>query len=388
MPTDTRPGMVYVKPIASLKDRLLMGQSLLRGARITSANGEYFLAFQTDGNLVVYNRSGQAIWAPGPTSIPPVTNLAGRGGTKAIMQNDGNFVVYANETPLWQTQTVGRGGFIVIQNDGNLVIYSNSNSPVWQSYTAGGHYGAPTTSPFAIIASTLGGAAKSLANGVAVAAKWTGHAFTDVTSSPLWKIAAGVAPFVLPGIGLAVSAGMVTASAIGKAASVKDAIIGAARENMPGGVAGQAGFDVAIGVAVHGEGMTEASLNAVRNQVPDGPAKAGFDAALSLHAGRVLSPTTAPVTLTAQGKAAYYATQGLVKIKAPPAMKVAVSQMIVTNANAHRGLESAVNDIGGKDISWLEWIWHEVKNVGVKVHDTIIPRNPKTIVTVRGVRVQ
>lgn len=358
------------------KDKLLPNASLTKGGRITSSNGEYYFLFQNDGNVALYNKANQAIWSP---------NIAGRGGTKATMQSDGNFVIYnAQNGAIWSTQSVGHpGAFLIIQPDGNLVVNQNGTA-IWHSNTYGGHFHAQSSSPFAAIARTLGGAAKGLASGVSVAAKWSGHAFTDVTSSSLWKIVAGVAPFVLPGIGLAVSAGMVTASVIGKAASVKDAIIGVARANMPGGDAGKAGFDVGIGVAVHGEGMTEASLNAVRNQIPNGPAKIGFDAALSLHAGRVTS-TAAPVNLSVQAKAAYYTTKGLINIKAPPAMKKAVAEAVVTSADAHRGMQAAImNTVNPRDVSWLEWLWHEVKNVGVNVHANITGKSPKNIVTVKG----
>jgi len=243
-------------------------------------------------------------------------------------------------------------------------------------------------SPLGVLASSLGGAWKGLADGVSVAAKWTGHAFTDVTSSPLWKIAAGAAFFV-PGIGPAISAGMMVASVIGKAASVKDAIIGTAREALPGGEAAQAGFDIGVGVAVHGEGMDEAALNAVRNQIPDGAAKAAFDTALSLKAGVESSKASPPPAhLTTHGKAAYYTTKGLLKAKAPPAMKKAVTQMVVTNTAAHAGLQAAIADeLKSEDITWLHWFWKEVKYGAYKVSDSIFKSSknePKTVITVHG----
>lgn len=240
--------------------------------------------------------------------------------------------------------------------------------------------------PLKAIAATLGGAAKSLANGIAIAAKYSGKVFTDVTSSPLWKIAAGVAPFVLPGIGLAVSAGMVTAAAIGKAGSVKDALIGAARANLPGGEAAKAGFDVATGIAIHGEGMTEASLNAVRNQVPNGPAKAGFDAALTLHAGRATAKKPAPSNLNPQGRVAFYAAKGALAVKAPPAMKKAVAEMTIHTPAAAQGLKEAIKqEVNAKNISWLEWLWQEMRHTAANVHGAIVGRPiPKTIITTRG----
>jgi len=243
------------------------------------------------------------------------------------------------------------------------------------------------------VVGTLGTTFKDLANKIEIAAKWTGKAFTDVTQSPLWKVVAGAA-IVIPGIGVAVSAGMVAAAAIGKKAAELNNVVGAAKDSIQD-VAGKAGFEIGMGLVVNGKGMTEADVTKVREQVPNGSAKAGFDAALNLSMGAattVLPTTTGMMPREKEAmqspvaKAAFYTTAGLVKAKAPPAMKVAVSKMIITNPTAQVGLHTAVSEIGGKEISWLEWIWHEVKNTGAKVYTTILQPKPKTIVTVRGER--
>lgn len=113
-----------------MTDRLNPGQFIKRNSasdRITSANGRYTLIMQNDGNLVVYNQ-GKPIWA---------TNTAGTDGEMAIMQADGNFVLYrVNGDPLWASNTVGgAGAFVIMQDDGNLVVYQQV--PVWASNTAG-----------------------------------------------------------------------------------------------------------------------------------------------------------------------------------------------------------------------------------------------------------
>lgn len=372
--TNERPGAIILKPAVAPKDRLLPNQILARGSRLTSQNDFYVFVFQTDGNTVLGDRNGRAIWSPG---------IVNRGGVKAIMQADGNFVVYngANQ-PVWSTGTQGRpGAYLLMQNDGNLVVVHNGRA-AWESRTHGGTYHAVSSgSPFAAIASTLGGAAKGLASGVAVAAKFSGKAFTEVTKSPLWKVGAMVAPFALPGIGLAVSAGMMTAAAIGKAGSVKDAIIGAVRANLPENA--KSAFDVGTGIAIHGEGIDEAGLKFIRDQIPPGEAKAAFDSALSLHVGRATAQTPAPANLSAQAKGAFYTTKGLVKIKAPPAMKKAVAQTVITNPDAHKGLQAAISSEVG--ISWLEFLWQEMKHAVAKGRATLVGRPvPKTIITTRG----
>lgn len=59
----------------------------------------------------------------------------------AIMQNDGNFVVYY-KTPvknivIWAAYTQGNpGAYLALQQDGNLVIYNSSSRWIWQSKTS------------------------------------------------------------------------------------------------------------------------------------------------------------------------------------------------------------------------------------------------------------
>jgi hypothetical protein len=57
----------------------------------------------------------------------------------AVMQGDGNFVVYGFGSALWASGTNGKanGGRLVVQGDGNMVIYSKAGKAVWQSHTYG-----------------------------------------------------------------------------------------------------------------------------------------------------------------------------------------------------------------------------------------------------------
>jgi len=126
------PQQLKTKPVLpKITDRLLSGESMARGRRLVSKNAAFYLAFQTDGNLVAYWNSGnKAYWSP---------NLANRGGSIATMQTDGNFVVYAGKSALWSTGTAGHPtSFLVIQDDGNVVLYQGSRA-LWSSETPGGH---------------------------------------------------------------------------------------------------------------------------------------------------------------------------------------------------------------------------------------------------------
>ncbi len=98
-----------------------------------------------------------------------------------------------------------------------------------------------------------------------------------VTNNSFWNIVATGASFI-PGLGTAVRAGMAGAAALGCGMSLKDAAIAAARKSFPGPVA--AAFDLAMGLA-HGQRIDAAALDAARNQIPGGPlGRAGFDTAL------------------------------------------------------------------------------------------------------------
>lgn len=102
-------------------------EGLRRGESLISANGRYRLDLQEDGNLVLYRQTGGAtLWSSG---------TAGMTVSRAVMQDDGNLVIYGYGTPLWASNTAGRpGSFLILQNDGNLVIYQPT-SPVWASGT-------------------------------------------------------------------------------------------------------------------------------------------------------------------------------------------------------------------------------------------------------------
>jgi hypothetical protein len=107
---------------------------------ITSANGLYTLVFQSDGNLVLYeNGSTNALWASG-------TNISnggiGPGSGPCIMQEDGDLVIYGTlPQPIGfgQVFSTGTGGHpgsrLVVQNDGNVVIYTPDGTALWATNT-------------------------------------------------------------------------------------------------------------------------------------------------------------------------------------------------------------------------------------------------------------
>jgi hypothetical protein len=108
---------------APARDVVPPGTELAADRPVTSANGQYSLVMQQDGNLVLYANPGKAIWD---------THTQGR-GLKAVMQKDGNLVVYTPAgKPQFDTATGGHpGAQLAVQNDGNLVIYGPDGEVLW-----------------------------------------------------------------------------------------------------------------------------------------------------------------------------------------------------------------------------------------------------------------
>ena len=110
-------------------DTLKTGQSLSVGEKLTSQGGDYYLVLQGDGNLVEYSTSdGVAIWNSQTGGRAISTEYV------AIMQPDGNFVIYdGNKTPIWQSCTAGKNAtHLQLQNDGNLCLIAGTTA-VWDS---------------------------------------------------------------------------------------------------------------------------------------------------------------------------------------------------------------------------------------------------------------
>jgi hypothetical protein len=110
-------------------NKLLPNQQLAVGQQLVSTNGRVNLIMQGDGNLVLYRTMfGKPLWA---------SNTNGRPATRAVMQTDGNFVVYsASNVPFWATATNGfPGASITLQDDGNLVVYDAAGRARWASNT-------------------------------------------------------------------------------------------------------------------------------------------------------------------------------------------------------------------------------------------------------------
>jgi surface antigen len=104
---------------------LSAGQQLQAGQELVSAGGQYALAMQNDGNLVIYG-NGCVLWSSG---------TAGTGSNDDLsMQGDGNLVIYTSAgKAVWSSGTAGTGSNdrLVLQNDGSLVLSTSAGKAVW-----------------------------------------------------------------------------------------------------------------------------------------------------------------------------------------------------------------------------------------------------------------
>ncbi|MGY4103000.1 LysM peptidoglycan-binding domain-containing protein [Nocardia sp. R16R-3T] len=100
-------------------EELGLGQSLVGGA--------YTLTLQADGNLVLSEPGGNVLWS---------TLTHDQGVERAILQEDGNFVLYKGDGAAWATDTDGReADRLTVQADRNVVLYGTDGSALWASDT-------------------------------------------------------------------------------------------------------------------------------------------------------------------------------------------------------------------------------------------------------------
>jgi len=118
------------------------GEKLNAGERWSSADGRVFLLLQGDGNLVLYGPSGSS-------TLPLWSTQTYGDDVWAVMQHDGNFVVYdGDSTALWNSEswTGDSGSTVKVQDDGKLVIYDSGLNPVWQNVKDCGPVSGPVPS--------------------------------------------------------------------------------------------------------------------------------------------------------------------------------------------------------------------------------------------------
>jgi hypothetical protein len=93
--------------------------------------GEFALIMQNDGNLVLYQGAGPAVWSTGTYG-----QNCGTGQCLAVFQGDGNFVVYNGTTPLWNSGTYGnREAQLILSGETpQLEIVGGNQSILWANF--------------------------------------------------------------------------------------------------------------------------------------------------------------------------------------------------------------------------------------------------------------
>lgn len=392
-------------------DRLASGASLSPGQSLVSApSGKYELAFQKDGNLVVYNRDpaarDKALWDSGTDN--------GRGhsctGVVTTMQADGNLVVYSSaKKACWASGTNGHavGGFVVMQDDGNVVIYDRGSKPNpsgagarWSTRTTGGHK-PPSSNILKSIGKTITSVAKPLTSAVAPVSKAFNAAVKAVEKIPVLgpvigvtlavtpiglaqqiasgarldhavlnslknevKAAKDIAPYatmivsLVPGVGTGIAAAIAAGAALAEGKSITAALEQAVRAAIPGGQLAQAGFDLATKVA-KGENVGKAALETARAQLPLAAQKA-FDLGLAVASGKKLQSALAnAVTSLAPAELQSMLAVGQKALQAVPGLAQAATHIadgaakqgfqLAAGVLAHAGVtETAVTAMRGK----------------------------------------
>ncbi len=108
------------------------GEYLTPGQGVFSCDERFYLVYQGDGNLVLYN------WGASPRYPTWWTGTMGSPAV-AAMQVDGNLVIYdAAGRPVWYTNTGGNwGAYLVLQKNGNLVMHAPNGTVLWATWTSG-----------------------------------------------------------------------------------------------------------------------------------------------------------------------------------------------------------------------------------------------------------
>lgn len=191
-------------------DTLQPGDRLPTNTRLKSGNRLAYLILQPDRNLVLYETAtGRPLWASGTRwEEPPEKKFDGA----VAMQDDGNLVlVDAKNRSIWSSAhndnytwyTLPKPGTrLVVQNDGNLVLYQGA-SAIWSTETDGfrptSHHG---HSVFEMVSDFANGAVEVVHKVPGV--DWVGEQLKDFSRTTVgqWAlrgIAATMFPLVGPG---------------------------------------------------------------------------------------------------------------------------------------------------------------------------------------------
>lgn len=101
------------------------GDRLDQNSRLLSSNARFEAVVEQRGEFVLY--AGDAVlWR----------TETGRKSSVVEIQDDGNLLVRDEDgVVVWTAETSGPGEFLLCQDDGNLVMFDTSGKPVWKTNT-------------------------------------------------------------------------------------------------------------------------------------------------------------------------------------------------------------------------------------------------------------
>jgi len=117
-------------------DTLPDGGTLYQEQYLRSTNNAYYALMQRDGNFVVYTSPDfspvNAQWSSNSTE-------KGEPPYRLVMQDNGNLIIFdVHNVKMWSTRTAGKGEkpyHLIMQIDRNLVLYDCNHQPIWASNT-------------------------------------------------------------------------------------------------------------------------------------------------------------------------------------------------------------------------------------------------------------
>jgi hypothetical protein len=128
-PQDPAPADPAPSPGMGACGKMVADDALDVNQAATSCDGRFSLVLQDDGNLVLYQVGGKALWA---------SSTVGSKAQKTVMQGDGNLVVYGAQGPIWSTNTWGHpGAWLGVGDDGSLILHDAGGMPIWWDGTGG-----------------------------------------------------------------------------------------------------------------------------------------------------------------------------------------------------------------------------------------------------------
>ena len=110
---------------------------MLPGDAVASCDGRFVFVVQGDGNVVLYDAFGTALWN---------THTQGEPNVALVLMENGELVLFGPEwSVLWRSHTDGQtGASLAVQDDGNVVLYGPAGA-AWSTGTCWSQICRPAT---------------------------------------------------------------------------------------------------------------------------------------------------------------------------------------------------------------------------------------------------